>query len=419
MNRREFLFASGVLTLRPLLRTGSAETAFGSLVNVEAGGLWVRSLPGGQPKQLISGSHIHLPRYSPSGEWIAYRDGETLSVIRANGSMHTRLSARIGTWLPLDDVLAVSTNRGLALCTAERWNAAELIKVVRGLPTFSPDGTQLVYPDAVEKGHGPGAEPMREGRLCRMILTHGRGGGHEPGVLASKYMTDFLPYLWTRDGNSVIYWEDPDFSASAIADGLNLFRISALGGSPQDLGVTVLVRNDMLSLSPFGNKLVVAAGLGRETWSSKHIAVIDLKTAAARYLTDETTSAICPSWSPDGERIAYAAAPNAAGIGGGDQAKACLQKRRIWIADASGINRPKQVTNDDHYRDEEPMWSMDGTHILFCRMDRSDVGTLWLMDRGGENSIQVSGPFSVEGDWFGYYGYIDWRQTFDWFRNPS
>jgi hypothetical protein len=419
MNRREFLFASGVLSLRPLLRTGSAETALGRLVSVEAGGLWVRRLPGGKPKQLISGSHIHLPRFSPSGEWIAYRDGETLSVIRADGSMHTQLSAGTGTWLPVDDVLAVCTNKGLALFTAGRWGAAKLIEVVRGFPAFSPAGTQLVYPDSVEKGKGPGGESMREGRICRMILTHGGRGGREPDVLASKYLTGFLPYAWTRDGNSVIYWEDPDFSASFIADGLKLFRIGALGGSPRDLGVTVLVRNDMLALSPFGNELVVTAGFGRDTWSDKRIAVIDLESAAVRYLTDKTTSAICPLWSPNGKRIAYAAAPNAVGIGGGDQAKACLQKRRLWIADASGINRPKQITNDDHYRDEEPMWSRDGTHILFCRMDRSDVRTLWLMGRDGENPIQVSGPFSVDKDWFGYYGYIDWRQTFDWFRDPS
>jgi Tol biopolymer transport system component len=316
-------------------------------------------------------------------------------------------------------VLAVSTSKGLALFTAERWNAAKLIEVVRDVPVFSPDGTQLVYPDLVEKGQGPGVEPTREGRLCRMILTHGRSGAWEADVIASKYSTGLLPYAWTRNGDSIIYWEDPDFSASAIADGLKLFRIGTLGGSPQDLGVTVLVKNDMLAISPFGNELVVSAGLGRETWSSKHIAVINLNTMAARYLTDETISAIGPSWSPEGDLVAYAAAPNAANIGGGDQAKACLQKRRIWIADASGINRPKQITNDDHYRDEEPVWSRDGTHILFCRMDRSDVGTLWLMGKGGENPIQVSGPFSVEQGWFGYYGYIDWRQMFDWSRNSS
>lgn len=419
MNRREFLFTSGVLTLRPLLRTVWAETSLGKIVNVEAGGLWVRSLPDGQPKQLISGSHIHLPRFSPSGEWIAYRDGETVNVIRADGSMHTQLSAGAGAWLPVDDVLAVPTGKGLALFTAGRWNAAKPIEAVQELPAFSPDGTQLVYPDSVEKGQGPGGESMREGRLCRMILTHGGRGGHEPDVLASKYLTGFLPYAWTRDGKSIIYWEDPDFSASALADGLKLFRIGALGGSPQELGVMVLVSNDMLALSPLGNKLVVSAGLGRMTWSGKRIAVIDLETAAVRYLTDKTTSAISPSWSPDGERIVYAAAPNAVGISGGDEAKACLQKRRVWIADASGINWPKQITNDDHYRDEEPMWSRDGTHILFCRMDRGDAGTLWLMRRGGENPIQVSGPFSVEQDWFGCYGHVDWRQTFDWFRNPS
>ncbi len=261
---------------------------------------------------------------------------------------------------------------------------------------------------------------MRDGQLCRFVLTDAE---RKPQSLVSKHLTGLLPYAWSRDAKYVLYWEDPDFSASIMADGLDLFRTPVAGGSSQPLGVTVLVHDDMLALSPTQNKLAATVGAGRETWSEKRIATIDLDTEALRYLTDENTSAICPSWSPDGKQIAYVAAASGAlermkqpmGLA---QAKPHLEQRRIWVADASTASRPKQITKDDRYRDEEPMYSIGGAHILFCRMDRDGSGTLWLMSATGENLIQLSGPLPLEGSWFGYYGYIDWRRTFDWFRNP-
>jgi len=72
-------------------------------------------------------------------------------------------------------------------------------------------------------------------------------------------------------------------------------------------------------------------------------------------------------------------APDAGHVGGGDQAKEALAKRRIWITDLVGSNQPKQITNDGNYRDEHPMRSSDGKSILFCRVDRKDRGMLWLI----------------------------------------
>jgi len=49
--------------------------------------------------------------------------------------------------------------------------------------------------------------------------------------------------------------------------------------------------------------------------------------------------------------------------------------------------------------------------------------TLWLMRADGTDAVQVAGPvyidpgaLGVDDSWFGYYGYIDWRCAFDWFR---
>jgi len=92
--------------------------------------------------------------------------------------------------------------------------------------------------------------------------------------------------------------------------------------------------------------------------------------------------------------------------------------QRIWITDPITAIKSKQITNDNDYRDEHPMWSRNGDFIMFCRMDRRNQGTLWLMKADGSEPTQVSGVLRLKVGWFGYYGYIDWQSTFDWYQPP-
>ncbi len=72
------------------------------------------------------------------------------------------------------------------------------------------------------------------------------------------------------------------------------------------------------------------------------------------------------------------------------------------------------LTGDSRYRDEEPVWSADARHILFCRMAEDNSKTLWLMRADGTDAVQLAGPLQgMDDSWFGYYGYISWRDVFD------
>jgi len=259
--------------------------------------------------------------------------------------------------------------------------------------------------------------------LCRLALDKPES---EPKVLVSEDSAGQFPCMWSGDGKQILFWEDPDFSASAMADGLELFRVPADGGSPRSMGVSTLVHNDMLSLSPDGTHLAITAGGGREEWERKRIAVIDLNTAAISHLSDDRTAAVCPSWCPRGDRIAFAAAPapdTGAAVGGGEPARRLLEKRHIYMSGTSATSVPRQLTSDALSRDEEPMWSADGSHILFGRIDRGNNQTLWLMEAESPSPIQVAGPLhtstwlpGLHEAWFGFYGYIDWRTMMDWYR---
>ena len=108
--------------------------------------------------------------------------------------------------------------------------------------------------------------------------------------------------------------------------------------------------------------------------------------------------------------------------GGGESAHVFLHQRKIWLLDAGGTGQPRQLTSDHRYRDEEPLWSADGGHILFGRMDYDGHASLWLMESSGGAPVevcrlQISDALGNENSWFGFYGYTDWRDAFDWRRH--
>jgi Tol biopolymer transport system component len=293
------------------------------------------------------------------------------------------------------------------------------------------------------------------GQLCVASLAAPK---RKPEVVVSNEDGEVQCGGWTRDGASIIYWRAGEFSASLWADGVPLYSVGAEGGIERSLGVETLANADSVNLAPqaAGNLLAVTKGFGRETWEEQRIGVVNLDDGSYRGLTGEDTAALCPAWSPDGHRIAYMAGPDGEatyaksmkgvnirvmrpdgtietkqvapemhlGPGGGEEAHLFLQQRKIWLVEPSGTAQPRQLTGDPRYRDEEPLWSADGGHILFGRMKYDGHASLWMMESRGADLDQVSklqifAPFGDDNDWFGDYGYIDWRDAFHWRTAPS
>jgi len=402
-----------------LTETGSAQPSLGTLTWVQHDGLWIRELPDGQAAKILSGNGLHHPRLSPSGRWICYADGdEKRLVVRRDGISPVSFEAATTAWLPHDALVVGREGESYVLTEADGWRSRSLSWKTEGLPLYSPKGD--VYArweiherpadeyglnrDKTELYIAPAGEPERK---ARVLIAENEGA--------------IQLYAWTRDGASLIYWRLGEWSASAWCDGVELYSMSAAGGPERKLGVTTLAYDDMLSLSPKGNLLAVTRGSYREAWTDKRIAVVDLGTGKIRDLTEGSVSALCPAWSSDGATIAYTAAPDGGNLGGGDPAQANVFQRKLWLVDPSG-GTPRPFTNDPHYRDEEPMWSADGSHLLFGRMDYNGHASLWLIERSGAGARHIC-PLRIQSElpndddsWFGYYGYINWRSAFDWRR---
>ena len=430
VNRRAFIYNAFCLTGCSVFSVASeAATPLGSIVYVQKDGLWLRELPGGTPRLLVGGSNLATPRFSPSGKWISYFDANKLKVFSlADGNTSfiglADEDESLAQWVPQRDVLVLGTEDGASFYSAENsWK--EAIRQCKGvdLPLlFSPDGEEFVYVDSTGKPND--ANKTRRGRLCRMPVRDSQQGAR---ILLTKDWVYPVPYAWNAQRKELLYWLDQDFSGSELSDSLKLAAISDEGGPERVFEIETLVNDDFLSLSPDRQWLVACAGGGRNTWEFKRIVLVNLQTKATRYLTGKLTAAATPRWSPTGDRIAYALGP-AADESGGDPARRLLAQRRLWSIDSKPSSMPRQITHDPLYRDEEPMWSADGRHILFGRVTRHGSKSLWLMRTDGTHLRQVTDPLPIfdgpvgaswrqEESWWGYYGYIDWHKAFDW-RQP-
>jgi hypothetical protein len=335
-------------------------------------------------------------------------------VVSVRGQGDIELGAGLCTWRLNKDELLLADEKNLKSFTAASgWRQTKqwTVDASEG-SVFSPDGAEIVYSDSVVSGRNENGYPERTGRLCRLDLNAPQGSPH---VLFSEYESHQMPCLWTRQGSILLY--KAGFGVSLTLDGLGLLRIPAAGGEPRSLGITTLLYDDWSSLSPNHDALAICVGEGRDTHTDKRIAIVDLKSNAVLYLTDETTASIMPSWSPDGKLIAYSAAPEdePSDTMNPEHIDQLLFRRRIWLADPAGVQTPRRLTGDDRYRDEKPMWLADGQHLLFCRVDGAKQRTLWMMRVDGTAPRQVAAALYADPHVFDvdYYGYTFWPGILD------
>jgi Tol biopolymer transport system component len=409
-------------------------SGLGKLAYVQGGDIWVKALPDGEPLRLTSDGTSSEPRWSPSGQWLAFLKGQDqVWLTRADGSEARPLAEEAPVtafaWAPARDRLAFVAGGALVAVDADGSNRQELVAGSGGPGTgvldvaWSPDGEWLAYGQVSVLDEGQGAQPpARYASLSRVRAD----GSATSELLNAGTPSDYglLVACWSPDGSHVLYWTDPVFSASLLADGAPLYSIPADGDVTVQLAEAVLLHPDFLVPGPAGSDQVAAiVGSYRGTWTNKVLHVLSTSTRQDRSLTSPDLAISSPAWSPDGGRIAYVAMPDAGDRASAEVSPQELAQRRIFVANAEGETQPRQLTDDPTYRDEYPLWSADGASILFSRIDAEDRASLWLVPAAGGEPRQVvdalSPPPEPAPSWLGYYGHVDWDKLLDWWQGPT
>ncbi len=253
--------------------------------------------------------------------------------------------------------VAPAADRGVyADAAAGGWvlQARSLVNMTRtsswsGLPSWAPDGARLIYSLLPQGLDFELYEMGRDGTGLRQ-LTHVSGLHIEAAWAPDGTQIAFTGGRW--DGNWDIYTMD--------ADGGNLVNLTqhpAADGRPM--------------WSPDGTKIAfnTARDGGRPFCSGNwEIYAMRADGSASTNLTNNRATDCWPSWSPDGQRIAFGS--NRSGAG------------EIYAMDADGDN-PVQLTHRLG-NDQWPSWSPDGRRLVFGS-ERSGNFDLYAMDADGGN----------------------------------
>lgn len=213
--------------------------------------------------------------------------------------------------------------------SATDWSKAKFERLTElsnreGNASISPNGQEVVYARLID-GQWDVIWQRIGGSVTRNLTNHPANDG-DPA---------FSP-----DGENIAFYSS--------RDGGGIYVMGTMGENP--LRLTEGGRDP--SWSPDGKEIIYSTAvanvlsrfsLGGELW------VINLASRAKRRL-DAGADAVQPSWSPNGQRIAFW------GLRAGS-------KREIWTIPASG-GTPVAVTNDD-FDDANPVWSPDGNWLYF------------------------------------------------------
>jgi len=317
--------------------------------------LWEMNADGGQLRRVEGwDENICCGSWSPDGRFYYFWSGNDIWVTRGDTRGAIEAPRRL-TLAPIEFRSPVPSPDGRRLFVLGGQWRGELMRFdrtsARWLPylpgltaemlKFSPDGRSVVY------------RSYPEGTLWRSAAD-----GSQPVQLT--YAPLFAGAAeWSPDGTTIVFSGQLPHSPFAV------YLIAADGGTPERLLPAAARKETSVNWSPDGRSIAfdVSLGLDRERW-------IELVDVASRQATKlEGPAVFAPKWSPDGRFLL------AQRIGSFEGMLYDVE-RKTW--QGLGVNL------------SHPLWTRDGTRIIFKGYDRTMKGSLFELTLGDRRVTPIA-----------------------------
>ena len=235
-------------------------------------------------------------------------------------------------------------------------------------PSWSPDGKRIAFISDRDGHVNIRNSPNYE------IYVMDADGGNQLNLTNDPH-NDSSP-SWSPDGQRIVFSSDRDNDR-----GLNIeIYVMDADGENQERLTNNLTEDQYPSWSPDGKRIAFSARrdghFENEFGITYEIYVMDADGGNEQRVTENRNNDWNPSWSPDGQRIAFSS-----------DRKGDVVNWDIYVMDADGGN-PQNLTNNRH-PDYSPSWSPDGERIVFMSY-RDENSEIYVMDADGGNAQNLT-----------------------------
>jgi len=274
-------------------------------------------------------------------------------------------------WSPDGKTLAVWSGSGLEVVDADTGDSQVLVAAttILGPPAWAPDGSALAL--AMADTQTPGA--------VRIGVVAAAGGS--PRFVTPAFSILHMP-AWSHDGRTLAFGgQSRDQAVEGLytvgRDGTDLRLVN--GAMAPGLAIA---SQGPPAWSPDDATIVVDAGMCTQQCTYR-IAAVRLSDGAATRLTADAVNGFGPSWSPDGQRIAFYEWQDGPG------------PANLWTMRPDGGDAQVLIKGTAF---NDPAWTPDGRLLYFAEDTGNDVyAQLWSMQADGSDKTLVSTKGDIEG----------------------